>query len=215
MQWTSIRFKGEQHHRLILFYKIVNNLAPSYLKDVLPRRVNIRTDYNLRNSQDIDVPFCRLNRYLYSFFPSTIRAWNTLDDAKRTSPSVAAFKSSFRGNTDLSVPSWYYQGTRVWSVHHTRLRMNCSKLNYDLSMKMFVIPSAACSCGNPKEDAHHFFYICSNYDHIRPTFLNNLYAIGPTNLRTLLLGNNDLNLTQNCRIFDLVQDFIKNSGRFG
>ena len=138
-----------------------------------------------------------------------------LHNMKRNSPSVSSFKTSFNSNVQGKIPPYYYQGSRRWSVHHARLRMNCSILNYDLCKKMYVIPSAECSCGNPKEDADHFFYVCSKYDHIRPTFLNSLYDIGPSNLRTLLHGNETLNPSQNEQIFNLVQDYIKNSGRFG
>ena len=38
-------------------YKIVNNDAPPYLQELLPNTVNESTNYNLRNSQNFDVPF--------------------------------------------------------------------------------------------------------------------------------------------------------------
>ena len=42
--------------KLTLMYKIVNNDAPSYLT-VLPSRVDVVSNYSLRNSQNFETPF--------------------------------------------------------------------------------------------------------------------------------------------------------------
>ena len=39
-------------HKVIYYFKIVNNLSPSYLKDLLPPRVCERTQLTLRSSQN-------------------------------------------------------------------------------------------------------------------------------------------------------------------
>ena len=59
--------------KLTLMYKIVNNDAPSYLTDLLPRRVDAVSNYNLRNSQNFEIPFARVCSCESSFFPSTLR----------------------------------------------------------------------------------------------------------------------------------------------
>ena len=46
--------------KLTLMYKIVNNDAPSYLTDLLPSRVDVVSNYNLRNSQNFEISFARL-----------------------------------------------------------------------------------------------------------------------------------------------------------
>ena len=57
-------------HRLTIFYKIKNALAPSYLSDHIP----VQNDFgpNLRHRRD-RVPFTRTDRFSNSFFPFTIK----------------------------------------------------------------------------------------------------------------------------------------------
>ena len=49
-----------KNKKLNLMYKITNNEAPSYLSDLLPNRVNEVGNYNLRNSDNYQIPFSRL-----------------------------------------------------------------------------------------------------------------------------------------------------------
>ena len=65
-----------KNKKLSLMYKIVKTEAPLYLSDLHPRRVEAASNYNLRNSQNFEIPFTRL----CSFFPYTIRLWNNLDN---------------------------------------------------------------------------------------------------------------------------------------
>ena len=63
--WESL---GERRrkHRLILFYKMVNGLAPEFLSSLVP--VANRPVYNLRNTQNLQNIACRTNLYKNSFF---------------------------------------------------------------------------------------------------------------------------------------------------
>ena len=79
---------------------------------------------------------------------------------------------------------------------------------------MFIIPSAACECGDGMEDAHHFFLVCPNYAAIRPHLINGLTGLATINIRTILFGKVDKNTDANETIFELVQNFIRDSGRF-
>jgi hypothetical protein len=85
LNWAPLA-KRRENHRLVQFYKIWNNLAPEYLLDLMPAQVLNRTIYQLRNRMNIDVPAARLNRYLYSFYPATIRIWNTLPEQTKMAP---------------------------------------------------------------------------------------------------------------------------------
>ena len=60
----------------------------------------------------------------------------------------------------------YYYGERWPSVHHSRLREVRSKLNNDLCYKLHVPDDPFCSCRFPREDAHHFFFVCISYQNI-------------------------------------------------
>ena len=63
---------GRRRRKLTLFHKIHSNIAPEYLNDCLNEYY-----YNLRNSLQYRVPRCRLETFSKSFFPSTIRLWNS------------------------------------------------------------------------------------------------------------------------------------------
>ena len=81
---------------MTLMYKIVNNDAPSYLTDLLPSRVDVMSNYNLRNSQNFEIPFARLCSFESSFFPSTLRLWNSTEESIRNAPTLSVFKSNIK-----------------------------------------------------------------------------------------------------------------------
>ena len=81
-------------------YKIVNNDMPSYLKDLLPNRVNETNNYNLRNRNDFEIPSFRLCSFESSFFPSTLKLWNELDMEIRTDPTFVEFKGHTKSLTN-------------------------------------------------------------------------------------------------------------------
>ena len=58
--WDTLKTRRE-HKKLCLMYKMVNNTAPNYLCELLPPRVGENTMYNLRNTDDFTLPYCRLN----------------------------------------------------------------------------------------------------------------------------------------------------------
>ena len=81
--WETLA-ERRRRRKLTLMYKIVNNDAPSYLRDLLPNRVDETSTYDLRNNTDFVIPFSRLCSYESSFFPSTLKLWNDLDTQIRT-----------------------------------------------------------------------------------------------------------------------------------
>ena len=46
-------------HKLLLYFKIVNNLCPSYLVDLLPLLVSERTNYSLRTASNYSYYLCK------------------------------------------------------------------------------------------------------------------------------------------------------------
>ena len=77
-------------------FKIVNNETQGYLKIFLPNRVGDQTNYQLRNNQNYEVPYSRLCSYENSYFPSTLRLWNELDQDTRNTSSVLEFKNRIK-----------------------------------------------------------------------------------------------------------------------
>ena len=93
--WDTLADR-RKNKKLNLMYKITNNEAPSYLSDLLPNRVNEVGNYNLRNSDNYQIPFSRLCSFDTSFFPATLRLWNDLDQSIRYSSTIAEFKSKLK-----------------------------------------------------------------------------------------------------------------------
>ena len=75
--WETLQ-QRRHNHKLILFYKMVNNLAPTYLSSLLPQQVSTVSRYNLRNSNDLQTIRTNTSLYYNSFLPSTLREWNKL-----------------------------------------------------------------------------------------------------------------------------------------
>ena len=59
-------------HKLLLCFKIVNNLCPSYLVDSLPLLVSERTNYSLRTASNYSIFASRTDRFKRFFFPQLL-----------------------------------------------------------------------------------------------------------------------------------------------
>ena len=75
--WESLQ-KRRNKHKLVIFYKILHGIAPTYLSDIVPPLIQDTTTYNLRNAGNIQNYRVHTNFFSNSFFPSTVRAWNDL-----------------------------------------------------------------------------------------------------------------------------------------
>ena len=151
--WESL---GERRrkHRLILFYKIVNGLAPDYLSSFVP--VTNRSVYNLRNTQSFQSIACRANLYKTPFLPATTNEWNNLPQNVRNAESLSCFKRQI--NINRPVPNKLFQfGARRIQIIHTILRNNCSPLNQHVFFKNIIDSPLCCCCGKIESNKHFFF----------------------------------------------------------
>ena len=208
--WESLEFRRKKH-KLILFYKMIHGLTPTYLSDLLPQPVSANSRYNLRNQENLQVPFCRTNLYRNSFLPSVIRDWNELPENTKNATSIDSFKRLLDPRR-VDTPPYFYIGNRKAQVLHTRIRTNCSSLNDDLYSKG-IVDSPLCQCGSV-ENAHHFFFSCPLYTHIRVELANSVLQNCPMTLKNLLFGNERLSSDSNAKIFYAVQKIISESKRF-
>lgn len=206
--WESLQDRRNKH-KLVIFYKIVNHIAPNYLSDLVPPLTHETNRYNLRNANDIRNFHANTNLYYNSFFPSTIRAWNNLSEETKQVTTVSAFK--YRLNSDLQKPPKYFNaGSRIGQILHSRIRLECSSLGSHLYMKN-IIPDPSCRCGS-FESAYHFFFICPMFTDARARYLpNNLHNY---TLRDFLFGMIEKTIPENEELFIQVQNFIIKSGRF-
>ena len=74
-----------------LMYKSVNNLLPAYISCKIGKRSTSHV-YNLRNSEDLNLPRCRRAAAQRGFFYRAAKAWNSLSNNTRTARSLRSFK---------------------------------------------------------------------------------------------------------------------------
>ena len=90
--WETLG-QRRRKHKLILMYKTVKGLTPSYLQNLVPTTVgNLSQYHGLRNSCNLQVIPARTSLYANSFFPSTVSEWNNLSPEVRNAGSLNTFK---------------------------------------------------------------------------------------------------------------------------
>ena len=208
--WETLSSRRKKH-KLILFYKMQNDLSPDYLSSLVPSSIGNTTTYSLRNINDLNTIRANSQLYYNSFLPSVIRQWNELPEVIRQQPSITSFKN--RLNTDLiNPPKYYFDGNRLGQIYHARLRTNCSALKHHLFTKN-IVESPFCDCGLV-EDTNHFLLICDRFRNQRQEMINKVSAICRPSLNILLYGCHELDNLQNREIFLAVQDYIIRTKRF-
>lgn len=216
--WDSLKTRRNVR-KLCLFYKIINGQAPNYLQDLVPPTVADRNPYNTRNRHNVSVQPTRLDCYQQSYFPASVKLWNSLDLNFRTIPTYSAFKSNLKNKffNNRKIPDFFITGERYLNVLHSRLRNKCSSLNFDL-YRCNLVPNATCNCGDNNETVDHYMLHCNNFTIHRNIMLTRIHELDigdlVVNTDMLLYGSNMLPAHSNMRICILVQKYIKDSGRF-
>ena len=155
-------------------FKIMNEESPNYLINLIPKRQQtIRT----RNNH-IPIYRCRTDCFQYSFFPSTLKDWFSLDDSIRNSESISAFKikllSSIRPVQNQIFNIFDPNGLKFL----TRLRLDFSHLtghkfrhNYETCI------DPLCSCSLEIVDTIHYLLHCYHFCHLRDDLMNSVNSI--------------------------------------
>ena len=76
---------------MTMMYKCVNNLVPAYIGCKIGKRSYAYT-YNLRNSEDLNLPGWRTAAAQSGFFYRAAKVWNGLSNNTRTAQSLRSFK---------------------------------------------------------------------------------------------------------------------------
>jgi hypothetical protein len=76
--WESLEDRRRKA-KLVLMFKIINNLTPTYLKEQIPPQVHETTRHNLRNRSHIRISLSRTKYCHSSYIPATLKLWNALD----------------------------------------------------------------------------------------------------------------------------------------
>ena len=89
--WESL-YHRRYYRRMTLFYKIVNECTPEYLR--VPINLARVKPYSFRNSNVLEPINSRTNRFANSFYPFCVREWNNLESSLRVLPSIYQFKTA-------------------------------------------------------------------------------------------------------------------------
>ena len=119
VKWEPLEAR-RMKHRLLLIYKMFNNLYPEYLSSLIPPTVNTISRNNLRNAHTIQTFDSRTTQYFNSFLLSSIREWNKLSLDVRNSESIIIFTRKLHSDIKC-IPRYFYAGNnRRAQVLHTR-----------------------------------------------------------------------------------------------
>ena len=219
------------NHRLVLFYKILNNLAPQYLKRLCNLTSHNTNNYLLRRNNSFLVPAIHRESFSKSFFPKTIRDWNNLANSIKQSQSLTIFKTKIKSLYEPLVQNKLYcYGHGLSRVNHCRIRLGLSHLNSHLH-HYNLIDSPSCSnpeCGRTPESAAHYFLSCPRYNTERRVLFeslsrklfpnvnyNTFIVLMPNHICTILLeGSEDASYEENTSIVDEVFKYIDSTQRF-
>ena len=87
--WTTLQ-ERRKHSRLLMMYKLKNNIvrvdaSSKLIPNERPSRNN--------NEQALRIPSCKTTARKDSFYPRTIKEWNTLPNCTVSAPSPESFKA--------------------------------------------------------------------------------------------------------------------------
>ena len=127
--------RDRKKHKLIIFYKIINNMCPTHVSLLVPPTVENTSRCDLRNVDNIQTIHAYSKLYFDSFLQSVVRDWNALPRQIRNSTSLSSFKNNL--NLDIrSPPALYCSGSRQGQIYHVTLRSSCSLLKCTYSLKI-------------------------------------------------------------------------------
>ena len=217
LSWCSMKSRRTMQ-KLTIFWKIKNNMAPQYIRDISPFN---NTPYYVTRFQPVRIPtFLRshTNRYLNSFFPSTTAEWNKISNELREAATIHIFKSKLKKHLKIGEQIKYYiVGTRKLNMIHTRFRLNFTQLNSDLFTRN-IVASPDCVVCNRKESYEHYFFECRRYIAERNELWSNVQMMlsnlsRKERLKIYLYGSSKLPLHDNVYIFSCVQRYFVRTGR--
>jgi len=221
--WETLQTR-RKHQRLVLMYKIQNSLTPAYLSNMIPAPRGQTSAYNLRNSNNLSMPFCRTMRYKSSFVPLTILDWNALPAAIKNNNTLGTFKSKLKEHLFKNKSNKLHQyGQTNVNKYHTWLRLGLSPLREHL-FSHHIIDDATCNfCTQEPETSTHYLCRCPTFTLQRARLFRSIaniigdefYSYPHTMLTRLLLhGESQLSVQQNKEIFKATHHYFTSSKRF-
>ena len=155
-------------------------MVPSYISDIIPETVRETSRYDLRNRSDITILPQRTSIFHRSCLPSSINAWNALDNQFRNCQSYESFCYRIKKEltSSIKIPEYYLKGIRAFSIFHCRIRNKCSDLHADLFYH-HLSDDPLCDYQQNVEDAEHFNFKCPRYNEQRLVMFHKTRQIHP------------------------------------
>jgi hypothetical protein len=92
LEWTTLE-ERRKYIRLLMMYKLKNNnVRVDASSKLIPNEQPSRNN----NEQALRIPSCKTTARKDSFYPRTIKEWNTLPNYTVSAPSPASFKAQLR-----------------------------------------------------------------------------------------------------------------------
>jgi len=203
--WESLA-ERRTFHRLSLYYKILNNKSPPYLREFV-----------------LDSPPSGTLRYKNTFFPFCFSHWNDLSHPVKNSDSISVFKSKYIKTIRPPKRNFFGIIDRKGIPLLTRMRVEFSDLRDHRFNHNFNCITPTCKCEMEYESNEHFLLRCPNHTSLRTILLSNIAIavndeilnLPPDHLTQILIfGSPSFNDITNRRILEITIHFIKSSGRF-
>ena len=207
--------------RLINFYKIFRQNRPPYLYKHIP--LQTAHLYRNRHSNVFHDIKCRTSKYMQSFFPDCVKAWNKIDDEIRNSDSLGIFKERLFTLIRPMKRSIFNIHDPTGIRHIFNLRLGLSPLKYHKYRHNFQDEqSGLCDCNQANEDSYHFVLKCTRFTIERNILLNQVRPILRARdiiqhidtLDLYLYGLKQLSEIDNQKIIIATIKYIKQTGRF-
>ena len=162
------------YKRLSCMFKIMNEEAPKYLTNLIPKsQQTIAT----RNSNTPNF-YCRTDCFKNSFFPSTLKDWLSLYVSIRNSESITIFKSRLLSFIRPSQSNVYNIFDPSGLKLFTRLRLGFSHLNEHKFRHNFQdCLNPLCLCSLEIENTSHYLLHCQYYSEHRINLKNSVKSI--------------------------------------
>ena len=226
--WPPLSTRRKQH-RLNVMYKIQNGLTPPYLTESCPPLTRDRTSYTLRSAINITTPQQRTATYQNSFYPQTIKDWNSLSRNLRLATSIDTFKEGLKSMTGCKANPLFHHNSTKSDIDLTRVRLGLSALSAQRFEYKHIKDPRCLNCGAKSEDPEHFFLTCPTFSIPRITLLLNVTgklheydieidfrkkSFRSAFINSLLKGSDCLSHETNLYIMNQAKTFIKDSRRF-
>ena len=199
--WGSLTDR-RWYRRLLQFYKIINDLEPSYLKDIIPP---LRRSLYGHPRHVFNEFRCHSFTFMHSFFPDSIKSWNNIGREFTSLSPISKFKEALLSVIRPAKKS-------VFAIHNPtgikklfQLRVGLTQLKSHRKNHNFLdTPSDLCICNFESENTELFFCRCPLFSIPRLILVDTVSNI---------LSQKNIHLT-NLNMKDLVKIYLYGDSRF-